>query len=100
MPKAKANNQGGQPATKAEIEQFLDEQTNVILTATRNIVGESHRKLEKRISSLERQVTRMVSTLEHYIKKPKRSMRRLLFLKPCGPQKFRTFALPPIIWRS
>ena len=70
MPKPKAQpKSAGQSATKADIDKLLDEQTNVILTAVRDTVGESNRKIEKRPSSLERQVTRLVSTLDHYIKK-------------------------------
>jgi len=53
MPKTKKKTHPAQGSKRGEIEQLLDEQTNVILTATRDIVNESHRKLEKRISSLD-----------------------------------------------
>jgi len=63
------------------MEQLLDEQTNVILTAVHDIVGKNHRKLEERISALERQVTRLVNTIEHYIKKAESLDEEFTFLK-------------------
>ncbi len=81
MPKTKKKTQPDQEVKRGEMEQLLDEQTNVILTATRDIVNESHRKLDKRISSLERQVTRLVGTLEHYITKAEALDEEFTFLK-------------------
>ncbi len=80
MPKPKSQNQR-EVATKTQIDKLLDEQTDVILTSVRDIVKENYGKLEKRISSLEGHVARLVSTLEHYIKKAEDLDEEFTFLK-------------------
>lgn len=54
---------------KKEFEKLLDRQTDVILRSVHDIVDDRYRKLDSRLSKLEREVSRLVSTLEHYMKK-------------------------------